>query len=186
MFKRMIRRTAIPAILLLAVSAAGCGSKPTTPAKEPAAPASTPVATQPVQPAPTPKETSKEISVKAYYADSDLTKLVEKASSITYESDADKYKKLLQKQQTVPDTSLVSLFKGITIQSAQLKDGLLTVNMTISDQGRLGAPGEALLLDAFKKSIFQFNEVKSIELLVDGKKTESLMGHMDVPHPIKR
>jgi hypothetical protein len=112
--------------------------------------------------------------------------LVEKEGSITYEADADKYKKTLLKLQTAPDTSVVSLFKGITIQTAQLQDGLLTVNMTITDQGRLGAPGEALLLDAFKKSIFQFSEVKTIELLVDGKKTESLMGHMDVPHPIKR
>lgn len=181
MFKPTIRRTAIPALLLLAISATGCGSKP-TPAKVPAAPAATPAATQPVQPA----STSKETKIKTYYADTELSKLVEKESSITYDADSDKYKKTLQKLKTVPDASVIPLFNAITIQSAELQSGLLTVNMTISDQGRLGAPGEALLLDAFKKAIFQFSEVTTIELLVDGKKTESLMGHMDVPHPIKR
>ncbi|MFK7695770.1 GerMN domain-containing protein [Paenibacillus sp. HJGM_3] len=185
MFNRTIRRAAVPAILLLAVSAAGCGSKPTTPAGTPA-PTSTPVATQPVQPASTPKETLKEAKIKAYYSDTDLTKLVEKETSISYAADADKYKLALQKLQAAPDTTVLPLMKGITIQSAKLENSQVTVNMTISDQGRLGSPGEALLLDALKKTLFQFSEVQTIELLVDGKQTESLMGHMDVPHPMKR
>jgi hypothetical protein len=139
-----------------------------------------------VKPTATPAPTPVEANIKLYYADTEMTKLVEKQGSLTNVPEADKYKSALQKLQTAPDSSVVSLFKGVNIQSAQIKDGQLTVNVTVNDQGRLGAPGEALLLDAFKKTLFQFSEVKTIELLVDGKKTESLMGHMDIPHPIKR
>ncbi|WP_127586559.1 GerMN domain-containing protein [Paenibacillus koleovorans] len=184
MLNKTIRRTAIPALLLLAISATGCGSKPTPAATPSTTPSPTPTATasQTVSPAPSPKQ----LKVKAYYADPEITKLVEKEATITYEADADKYRKAFQQLQTAPDTASVSLFKGVNVQSAALANGLLTANVTISDQGRLGAPGEALLLDALKKTMFQFSEVQSIELLVDGKKAETLMGHMDLPHPIKR
>jgi hypothetical protein len=41
-------------------------------------------------------------------------------------------------------------------------------------------------MQAIPKTLFQFQEVKTIELLVDGKKLDSLMGHVDLPHPIPR
>jgi hypothetical protein len=50
----------------------------------------------------------------------------------------------------------------------------------------LGAPGEDFFLQALKKTAFQFPEVKTLSVLKDGQKVESLMGHMDLPYPIKR
>lgn len=67
-----------------------------------------------------------------------------------------------------------------------LKDGQVTVDLSLPDAARLGSPGEEMLLDALKKTLFQFSEVKTIEILLDGKQVESLMGHMELPHPIKR
>ncbi len=43
-----------------------------------------------------------------------------------------------------------------------------------------------MLLEAIQKTLFQFPEVDSIDILVDGKPADSLMGHMELPHPIKR
>ncbi|MDF2667734.1 MAG: hypothetical protein K0R67_40 [Paenibacillus sp.] len=186
MLKRTIRRAAIPVILLLTVSVTGCGTKPTTNNDPTNASTPAPVTTPTVKPSVTPSPTPAETKINVYYADTQMTKLVEKQATLTNVTDTDKYKTALVKLQTVPDASVVSLFKGVNILSAQLKDGLVTVDVSIVDTGRLGAPGEAFLLDALKKTLFQFSEVKTIELLVDGKKTETLMGHMDIPHPIKR
>ena len=34
--------------------------------------------------------------------------------------------------------------------------------------------------------MFQFEEVQQIELTVDGQQVESLMGHVDLEHPMNR
>lgn len=84
------------------------------------------------------------------------------------------------------DSKLVPLADALGFKSAILKDKKLTLDITVSGEGRLGAPGEAMLLQAIQKTLFQFPEVDSIDILVDGKPVESLMGHMDLPHPMKR
>lgn len=45
---------------------------------------------------------------------------------------------------------------------------------------------EQFALEALKNTLFQFDEVKSIELLVDGEVVESLIGHAELEHPILR
>lgn len=60
------------------------------------------------------------------------------------------------------------------------------MDVHMPDEARLGAGGEQFALDALTKTMFQFDEVKSVELLVDGAKVESLMGHVDLEHPLTR
>ncbi|MNP82329.1 hypothetical protein D3C76_1809300 [compost metagenome] len=50
----------------------------------------------------------------------------------------------------------------------------------------MGSGGELLFLDVLKQTMFQFEEVQSIQLMVDGKETESLMGHVELENPIVR
>lgn len=142
----------------------------------------------------TPTETStsksdpekKELKIKAYYSDAQLEKLVQKDVTINFKQDQDKYLAALNQLKKSPDDKTIPLFKGFTYKSVALKDGQLNLDVSIADDGRLGSGGEEMLLDALQKTMFQFSEVKSIEVLVDGKQVESLMGHMDLPHPIKR
>lgn len=129
---------------------------------------------------------AKQLKVKTFYTDDNLAKLFEREASITYTADADKYKAALDALKTSPDTSLFPLSKGITYRTAKLENGNLTIDLSIANEGRLGAPGEDLLVESIRNSMFQFAEVKTIEILVDGKKTESMMGHVSLPHPIKR
>ncbi|GJM74873.1 hypothetical protein HMSSN036_70890 [Paenibacillus macerans] len=65
-------------------------------------------------------------------------------------------------------------------------NGELALDIELPDEARLGAGGEALAIDALKKTMFQFDEVKQIEVTVGGEKVESLMGHADLEHPITR
>ncbi|MEC0207690.1 GerMN domain-containing protein [Paenibacillus ehimensis] len=142
--------------------------------------------TPPETSAPKPDPDKKELKIKAYYSDAQLEKLVPKDVTIHIKQDQDKYLAALNQLKKSPDDNTIPLFKGFTYKNVALKDGQLNLDVSIADEGRLGSGGEEMLLDALQKTMFQFSEVKSIEVLVDGKQVESLMGHMDLPHPIKR
>ncbi|MCZ8512992.1 GerMN domain-containing protein [Paenibacillus filicis] len=132
------------------------------------------------------QEQQKQAKVKIYFGDDQMNNLVEKEATITYKQDSDKYLAVLKAQAGNGDAKTTPLFKGFTFKTATLKDGLLTVDLSMAPEARLGSGGEELILSALQRSLFQFPEVQSINILVDGKQEESLMGHMDLPHPIKR
>jgi spore germination protein GerM len=192
MQKNMVRGIFLTGAITLVLS--GCGDKPTnngtkSQGSAPAASSSQtippPAAVQPQAPA---EKAPIQHSIKAYYGDDQATKLVEKEVSINYKEEKDKYMTALWTLKKAPANSgkLAPLAESLGFKTAVLKDKKLTVDLTISKEGRLGAPGEQLLLQAIQKTIFQFPEVDSIDILVDGKAVESLMGHMDLPHPMKR
>lgn len=142
-----------------------------------------------VQPAPTPTpavQENKQMKVKVYYGDENAEKLVEKETTISYKSDSDKYTAALKALTISPDSKQLALLKGFTFNSVALKDGRLTVDVSMAPESRLGSGGEAMLLEAMKNTVFQFSEIQSLDILLDGKAVDSLMGHMDLPHPIKR
>lgn len=60
----------------------------------------------------------------------------------------------------------------------------MTLDIHIPDEARLGAPGELQLVESLKKTLFQFSFIEGINLLVVGEPVESLMGHVDIEHPI--
>jgi len=190
-----MRIRSILTVLLLGsmLAAAGCSAKTTSGSSQnsaqPTEAASQPAAapTETVSPSPTaaPTEVAKE-TVKVYYANNDGTALVEKTAEIEAEPVDAKYLKALKILNATDDSNLFPLAKGLQFKTAELKSGMLTVDLIIKDEGRLGSGGELLLMDALKKTVFQFSEVKALEILVDGKQTDSLMGHVGLDHPIKR
>lgn len=198
MQKYTLRNAVLIGSLALALAMAGCGQKPLNggntgaqgSSPELSAPSGSQTATPPASQTESPQAGKKEPaphSIKTYYGDEQANKLVEKEVTITYKEDKEKYTAALWTLKKTPQNSkLIPLAEALGFKSAVLKDKKLTVDLTVSETGRLGAPGEAMLLDAVKKTLFQFPEVDSIDILVDGKAADSLMGHMDLPHPIKR
>ncbi|MDF2961779.1 MAG: GerMN lipoprotein LpqB [Paenibacillus sp.] len=143
-------------------------------------------APEPTGPAKTPEQDNKQAKIKVYFGDENGERLVEQETTIIYKQENEKYTAALAALAKAPDSKRVALLRGITVKSAVLKDQMLTVDISIAPEGRLGSGGEDLLLQAMKKTAFQFSEIQSLDILVDGKAVESLMGHMDLPHPIKR
>lgn len=129
---------------------------------------------------------NKELKIKAYYSDEQMEKLVEKEVTIRFKQESDKYKEALKTLTVSTDAKIFPLFKGFTFKTVELKNGQLTIDLSMKPESRLGSGGEAMLLDALQRTLFQFNEIQTIEVLVDGAKVESLMGHMELTHPIKR
>ena len=49
-----------------------------------------------------------------------------------------------------------------------------------------GSTGETMLVGSVVDTLTEFPEVKKVQILIDGKKVESLSGHMDLSQPMGR
>lgn len=124
-------------------------------------------------------------TIRAYYTDTQLMQLIETNKEITYPSQLEKYMesfKTLQKSDSEDQLTLWS--DQIVVHQIKFEQGKLTFDIALPDEARLGSGGEALAIEAFKQTMFQFDEVKSLDLLVDGKALDSLMGHVELEHPM--
>ncbi|MFC9709872.1 GerMN domain-containing protein [Paenibacillus sp. NPDC056933] len=132
-------------------------------------------------------ESNEKKTIDVYYTDPEELELHKATAELSYASDDAKYKAAFAALQQSKDDKLVPLWaKEIELKSAQFKDGALTLDIHMPDTARLGAGGEVFAIDALKQTFFQFDEVKSLDLLVDGQPSESLMGHVDLEHPMTR
>nr|WP_280521451.1 GerMN domain-containing protein [Paenibacillus mangrovi] len=133
-----------------------------------------------------PKEAEeKKQIIEVYYTDPQEMELKKSEKEIHFKTDADKYKEAFKALQTSGSSELIPLWGKMELKSLYM-DGAMTIDIHMPDEARLGAGGEQYALDALSKTMFQFKEVQTIELLVDGQQVESLMGHVDLDHPIKR
>ncbi|NMI07111.1 GerMN domain-containing protein [Paenibacillus sp. SZ31] len=136
---------------------------------------------------PATSEGNEKKTITVFYTDEEELELHKASAEISYASDDAKYKAAFESLQQSKDAKLVPLWaKEIELKSVQFKDGALTLDIHMPDTARLGAGGESYALDALKQTFFQFDEVKSLDLLVDGQQSESLMGHVDLEHPMTR
>lgn len=125
-------------------------------------------------------------SIEVYYTDLQVMDLVSAKATISFTNDVEKYTEAFKALQSSENTDLVPLWGKIELKSLEFKDGQILMDIHKPIEAQLGAGGEAYAIGALAKTYFQFDEVKSIELLVDGEKVESLMGHVDLPHPMTR
>jgi len=169
-------------VLLLMVAAVGCGQKDEINNNTGAAgdPQSTPGLEnqQPEQP-----EQQKQ-QIKVYYTDEEMTGLIEQTSEIVYETDSEKIEAVFKALQSGGTDGAVSLWENVKLLTAKIENGAVTLDIELPDEARFGAPGEALALEAIEKTMFQLEEVVSIDILVAGEKVDSLMGHETLEHPI--
>jgi hypothetical protein len=178
MYKKLIPMLFILACFLALV---GCGKAKQTVT----AVSNPPEATATVLPTPTETPAgAKPTQLNLYYGNEAGDALITKEVTLEQSSASSPYLEALNALIKSPDDKSVALFAGFTFQSAELKESTLTIDLTLPEEPQLGAPGEELLLESLKKTMFQFEEVQTIEVLVKGQKVESLLGHVDLPHPI--
>jgi len=158
----------------IALTITACGASPSG--------GSSPMPSEPQASVPAAKESV----IKVYYGDKEGTNLLERNATVRYTSDQEKYAAALNELKKAPDGDVEALFGQTDFRSIMLKDGTLTVDLVLSPGNRLGSGGEALYLQALKNTLFQFAEVQALDLLVDGKKPDSIMGHVELPALIRR
>ncbi|MNE58453.1 Sporulation and spore germination [compost metagenome] len=120
-----------------------------------------------------------------FFTDDDLMVLQSVERQINYVDEADKYTQAFKALQT-PEAGKISLWEKVVLRSAVYSEGQVTIDIELPDEARLGAGGEAMAIDALKDTMFQFDEVKQLELTVEGQQIDSLMGHVELDHPIKK
>ncbi|MCR8981906.1 GerMN domain-containing protein [Brevibacillus laterosporus] len=134
-----------------------------------------------------PAKEGQQLTLTLYYVDNDLTKLMEEKQQITNPvSDKDKYEKAMELLEKPSKPEHNALWKNFEYHSITFENGTLTIDAKGTNQYNLGSSGEAFAIDALQQTMFQFPEVMKIIILVDGKKTESLMGHVSIDEPLTR
>ena len=138
--------------------------------------------------APKNKEDNKEQSLKiqVYFTDPQAMELKKAEDEIQFVNNTEKYQNAFKALQDDSDPELISLWSKMQLKTISFSAGLVTLDIHMPDEARLGAGGEQFALESLKNTLFQFEEVKSIELLVDGEAVETLMGHADLEHPMVR
>ncbi|GIP25698.1 hypothetical protein J23TS9_08280 [Paenibacillus sp. J23TS9] len=134
----------------------------------------------------TTESTAKKEMIDVYYTDPQELDLKKSQKEISYKNETGKYEEAFKALQSSGKSELVPLWGKIELKKLDFKNGEITMDIHMPDEARLGAGGEQYALDALTKTMFQFDEVKTVELLVDGAKVESLMGHVDLEHPLTR
>jgi hypothetical protein len=120
-----------------------------------------------------------------YVSDSEMGELVELQIEVK-DDGSGLHKRAIDMLANDPGDGKVPLWKNSVFNRVELDGGVLTVDVSIPDSARLGAPGEALALDALLRTAFQFDDVDAVNILVDGEETDSLMGHEFLEHPFHR
>ncbi|WP_230873718.1 GerMN domain-containing protein [Paenibacillus woosongensis] len=176
-------------VLVLAAALAGCGQKPQAAPEGEQQPAQV---TEPnVSQGAGQNNTQVEepnlqtVQVELYFTDDDLMELTKVQREIQFEQQEDKYAEAF-KQLQVSENGLFSLWEKAVLNKVSFADGELRIDIGLPDEARLGSGGEVLAIDSLKATMFQFDEVRSLELTVDGEQVESLMGHVELDHPMTR
>lgn len=124
--------------------------------------------------------------IQVYYTDPQMTILQKTEQEIHFTNNIEKYQTTFKALQNDSNPDLISLWSKMKLKTVSFSGGNITLDIHMPDEARLGAGGEQFALDALKNTLFQFEEINSIELLVDGESVESLMGHADLEHPMVR
>lgn len=192
----MNTKIAIAALLLIVMTTAGCADKSSAHPKQEVSleaiqsktvTAATVVEPQQTAEAPVPTAEVKTRTIEVFFSDPQGEKLNKAGVQISFSTPAQKYTAAFKALQQSDNAELIPLWsKEIELKSVHFKNGALTLDIHMPDTARLGSGSEILALDALTWTLFQFVEVETIDLLVDGKQLESLMGHADLEHPITR
>ncbi|MZP28240.1 hypothetical protein GTO91_00695 [Heliobacterium undosum] len=138
-----------------------------------------------VEPPPGPEQ-----AIMLYFADAKGQNLVVEKRSIS-------------KTGSIAKAAVNELIKGPVIHSGALptiptgtrlidininKEGLCTVNLSkeLQKNHQGGSASEALTVYSIVNTLTQFQAVQKVQLLVEGKKIETLAGHMDVSQAMAR
>ena len=144
-------------------------------------------------PSPTPtieKGEVENMQVKVYYPDESGLRLVEVERQVEMSKGKNKYEATVEAMMQAPkEQELTEIFpKHAKLLGVTVDDGIANVNFDEGLQKHFvgGSAGETFLVGSVVNALTDFEEVKGVRFLIDGKEIESLSGHMDLSEPVAR
>ncbi|WP_314763448.1 GerMN domain-containing protein [uncultured Selenomonas sp.] len=177
-------------MLLMLLLAVGCGADDKSKGADTSA-ADKPAATD-KKDAGTKNDAAKQaekIGIKVYYPDDNGMKLVAETRTVETTQDG-KYKVAMESllSGTKAKGVVTIIPKKAKLKSVAVKDGIATVDFSedLVKNFAGGSTGEEMLVGSIVNTLTEFPEVKSVQILLEGKKVDSLAGHLDTSKPLKR
>lgn len=131
----------------------------------------------------------KQEMVKVYFANEDGTKLVAKAKQAE-KSAPDKYSAAIaallagtQDSGAIVVIPAKTKLRGIVVQK---NVAYVDFSSDLVKRFNGGSTGEIMLVGSIVNTLTEFPEIKAVQILVDGKKIETIAGHYDLSEPITR
>lgn len=132
---------------------------------------------------------AEKIGIKVYYPDDNGMKLVAETRTVETTQDG-KYKVAMESLLlgTKAKGVVTIIPKKAKLKSVAVKDGIATVDFSedLVKNFAGGSTGEEMLVGSIVNTLTEFPEVKSVQILLEGKKVDSLAGHLDTSKPLKR
>ena len=130
------------------------------------------------------------LTVKVYYPDENGTHLIAVSRQVRTDKNTDKYTAALQSLLAgTKEKGQVNIIpKAAKLRSVKVDKGVAKVDFTqeLVKSFSGGSTGESLMVGSIVDTLTEFPEVKSVQLLINGKAVETIAGHMDTTVPIKR
>lgn len=166
-------------LLLIAVFAAGCDSNQAVTAPQPGVTTADKQAAQPA---------AATMSVTVYYATKDAMYLVPETRTVP-KSDHPAQTAVEQLLSEPKNAALVrTLPEGTKVKGITVKDHIAYVDFdgTLLKKGHGGSAGEILAVGSIVNTLTEFPEIYKVQIMVEGKKVETLYGHLDTSEPLSR
>lgn len=135
------------------------------------------------------KKENTSLTIKVYYPDDQGMKLI--AVKRTVKTDkVDKYtaamESLMEGTKEKGQTTIIP--KQAKLKSVKVHGDTAYVDFTQALVKNFvgGSTGEEMLVGSVVNTLTEFPEVKNVQILVEGKKVESLSGHLDLTTPLSR
>lgn len=129
------------------------------------------------------------LTIKVYYPDEQGLKLQAVKKTVKVGSD-DKYtaalKALLDGTKEKGLATIVPKQAKIKSVKVQGDTAFVDFDENLIKKFIGGSTGEEMLVGSIVNTLTEFEEIKKVQLLVEGKKVESISGHLDLTKPVER
>jgi len=175
--------------LLAGVFLTGCNSSKTQDVKssnntttpDPAqTPPTTPVASN------TTDTTPHSVKLTLYFPNSDASGLSATNRTVVV-ADQEVIKAMFKELATPPTGMEKPLPKGTTLNSASVKDGVATIDLSKEFKTNFsgGSSGEEMTIYSIVNTLTTLSNIQSVQFLLDGKKLDGILGQLDTSAPVK-
>lgn len=134
------------------------------------------------------EEDPREVKVALYFSDSQAMNLISERRVISKNNNI--YIKILQELKKGPtrDDLNKTIPEETEILAVNIENEICytNFNQTLQTGHWGGSTGERMTVYSIVNTLTQFEEIKKVQILIEGEEIETLAGHMDLAYPLER